>query len=85
MTTFRNRTPWVVWDGLPAGYSSTWALRERAMRVDAGAFGGLDGDGDPWFVCRVTLAGGTRLDLPEGHDRPTIEREAARFNARRRY
>jgi hypothetical protein len=43
-----------------------------------------DSDGDPYFVCRVTLGDGTELDLSEGHDRPTIEREVERFNNRRR-
>ena len=90
--------------------ASAWALRERALRVNVDALGGLDitwhtpfrrerrrvearqvgvavvadgrdSDGDPYYTCRVTLADGTALDLSEGHDRPTIERVAERFNA----
>jgi len=41
---------------------------------------GKDGDGDPYYRCRVTLADGATLDLAEGHQRPPIEEVATRFN-----
>lgn len=40
-----------------------------------------DSDGDPYFICRVTLADGTALDLAESHGRTEIEAAVARFNA----
>ena len=43
-----------------------------------------DSDGDPYFVCRVTLADGMALDLAEWHDPPSVERLVDRFNACRR-
>jgi hypothetical protein len=89
--------------------ASTYAARQRALRVDVDALGGLDitwyspfgaerrrvearqvqatvvecrdSDGDPYYVCRVQLSDGTELDLSEGHDRPSIQRTADRFNA----
>ena len=74
------------------GLDITWysPLGRHRRRVEArqvrpaAVVASKDSDGDPYFVCRVTLLDGTELDLSEGHDRPTIEREAERFNACRR-
>jgi hypothetical protein len=74
------------------GLDITWytPFRVQRRRVEARqvrpavVVDGKDSDGDPYFRCRVTLADGTELDLSEGHDRPTIERLAERFNASRR-
>jgi hypothetical protein len=75
--------------GLDATWSSLSGRRHRRIEArqvgPAAVVATKDGDGDAYFVCRVTLVDGTELDLSEGHDRPTIEREAERFNARRRH
>ena len=74
--------------GLDITWYSLFGRQRRRVEArqvrPAGVVATKDGDGDPYFVCRVTLGDGTELDLSEGHDRPTIEREAERFNARHR-
>ena len=64
-----------------------WPLRKAIRRVEASAvpradvIEETDNDLDVSFLCRVTLADGTVMDLAESHSRSEIAAEAARFNA----
>jgi len=62
-----------------------WRARERRYAVAALAAPaivvGMDGDGDPYFKCVLTLPGGEALTVAESHARPPMEAVQQRLEA----
>jgi hypothetical protein len=62
-----------------------WRARERRYAVAALAAPaivvGMDGDGDPYFKCVLTLPGGEALTVAESHAWPPVEAVQQRLEA----